>query len=81
MPTSVDVCLQVDGIYYTGMYRPWGVPWAIHAGKRLLELSGQSVEVVISDTEIRVVAPHINAKLIRAHHYGVFRTASCKAAA
>jgi len=77
MPTSVDACLQIDGIYYTGMYRPWGVPWAT-AGKRLLDLRGQSIEVVISDTEIRVVGPDINAKLIRTHHYRIFRSPACR---
>jgi hypothetical protein len=79
MPIDVDACVQIDGKFYTGMYRPWGVPWAT-AGKRLVELSGQSVEVVISDTEIRVVGPDVNARLVRMHHYRIFRSDSCNSA-
>jgi hypothetical protein len=79
MPIDVDVCIEMDGNYYTGMYRPWGVPWA-KAGKRLLELKGQSVEVIVTDSDIRVVAPKVNARLQRMHNYRVFRLDSCNAA-
>jgi hypothetical protein len=79
MPIDVDVCIDRDGNYYTGIYRPWGVPWA-KAGKRLLELRGQSVEVIVTDNDIRVVAPKVNARLQRMHNYRVFRLASCNVA-
>jgi hypothetical protein len=75
----VDVCIEMDGDYYIGMYRPWGVPWA-KAGKRLLELEGHSIDVIVTDSEIRVVAPKINARLRRMHNYRVFRLDSCNAA-
>jgi hypothetical protein len=78
-PTDVDVCIEMEGSYYTGMYRPWGVPWAT-AGKRLLQLKGQHVEVIVTDGEIRVVGPKINARLQRMHNYRVFRLDSCNAA-
>jgi hypothetical protein len=76
MPTDVVVCLKIDQTYYTGAYLPWGVPWAT-AGKRLLQLKGQSVEVIVKDKEIRVVAPKINARLRRTHKYQAFSIASC----
>jgi hypothetical protein len=79
MPIDVDVCIDMDGNYYTGIYRPWGVPWA-KAGKRLLELRGQSVEVIVTDNDIRVVAPKVNARLQRMHNYRVFRLDSCNVA-
>jgi hypothetical protein len=79
MPVDVDACVQIAGVYYTGMYRPWGVPWAT-AGKRLMELVGLSVEVVISDTEIRVAGPHVNVRLVRMHHCRVFSSPSCNSA-
>ena len=79
MPIDVDVCIEMGGNYYTGMYRPWGVPWA-KAGKRLLELKGQSIEVIVTDSDIRAVAPKINARLKRMHDYRVFRLDSCNAA-
>src|ERR1700730_15240615 len=50
MPWDDNVCLQIDQSYYTGTYSPWGVPW-VTSGKRLLELKGQSIEVVITDMD------------------------------
>jgi hypothetical protein len=79
MPNDLDVCIEMDGNYYTGTYRPCGVPWA-KAGKRLLELKGQSVAVIVTDVDIRVVAPRINARLQRMHNYRVFRLDSCNSA-
>ena len=79
MPINVDVCIEMDGNYYIGMYRPWGVPWA-KAGKRLLELKGHSIDVIVTESEIRVVAPKINARLRRTHNYRAFRLDSCNAA-
>jgi hypothetical protein len=73
-PISVDVCLRVDDAYYTGMYRPWGAPWAA-SGKKLLVLKGQSVEVVVTDADIRVIAPRM--RLQRMHNYRVFTSSSC----
>ena len=77
-PADLDVCVEVDGVYYVGEYRPPKVPWAT-GDKRLYELTGQPVEVVISEKHIRIVGPQIDVKLTRAHHFLPFLFAACNA--
>lgn len=79
MPMSVDVCLQIDGVYFAAMYRPWGVPWAT-SGKKLKELEGKFIEVIVTDTHIKVVSPPFNARLTRMHNYRIFGSSLCNAA-
>jgi hypothetical protein len=79
MPLSVEVCLSIDGTYYTAMYRPWGAPWAT-SGERLVELKGQTIEVVLLGTNIKVVRPRMSSPLIRTRNNGIFRSVGCKRA-
>ena len=60
-PREVEVCLQADGTYYTGWYSPWEVPW-VTSGLKLLPLKGQSVEIVVTDKEVRIVTPRMRLK-------------------
>ena len=46
VPPDIDFCFQVGGAYYTGISRPWGVPWATKANQ-MLAFQGQKVEKVI----------------------------------
>lgn len=78
VPFDAYLCFQVKDIYYIGTYSPWGFPWA-PPGKKLLALQGQSVEIVVTDERIKIVAP-FNKSLKRLHHYRQFRLASCNQA-
>jgi len=76
MPVDVTVCLRVAETYYAAVYSPWRVPWA-RAGKKLIALTGQSVEIVVTDKDIRVAAPQVHARLKRMHNYRLFKIAAC----
>jgi len=76
IPDDVDVCFQAGDVFYTGIYRPWGVPWA-RAGTKLLALEGKTVEILITDKHIQIVATGINLRLKRVHDDPLFRSASC----
>lgn len=75
VPFDADLCFQVKDIYYIGTYSPWGFPWA-PPGKKLLASQRHSVEIVVKDEPIKVVAP-CSASLKKLHHYGQFRSVSC----
>jgi hypothetical protein len=51
-------------------------PWATK-DKTLLALKGKTVEIVVTDKYIIVVAPRINLGLKRVHDDPVFRLDSC----
>jgi hypothetical protein len=75
VPFDAYLCFQMKDTYYTGKYSPWGFPWA-PPGKRLLALRGQSVEIVVTDERIKIVAP-LNINLNRILDYRLFKSASC----
>jgi hypothetical protein len=80
LPVPFDgyLCFQVKDTYYTGRYVPWGFPWA-PPGERLVALERQSVEVVVTDERIRLVAP-LKVTLRRTRDYRLFKLASCNKA-
>jgi hypothetical protein len=75
VPFDASVCFQVKDTYYAGKYSPWGFPWS-PPGKRLVALDHQSVEIVVTDERIRIVAP-LKESLNRIHDYRLFKLASC----
>jgi hypothetical protein len=76
MPDDVYACFQVEGAYYVGAYTPWGVPW-VAAGKHLLTLNGQSVQIVLTETEIKVITQHVKVRLKRINDFRIFKLPSC----
>ena len=76
MPDDVYACFQVEETYYVGGYIPWGVPWAT-AGKRLLALRGQSVQIVLTEKEINVVTQKVKVRLKRISDFRIFTIPSC----
>ena len=75
-PWDSDLCFQAGKDFYTGIYYPFGVPWAT-SGKELLLLEGKTVEIFVTDKHIKVVAPRINLRLKRVHDDAIFQLASC----
>ena len=65
MPDDVDFGFQVDPLL-CGQQRPRGVPW-VAKGKSLLTIEGKSIEVIIKDKQIMVIAPRICLRLTRVH--------------
>ena len=76
MPLDSDFCFQAGESFYTGTYYPFGVPWA-RKGEKLLLLEGKTVEIVVTDRFITVVAPQIKLRLKRVHDDPIFRLVSC----
>jgi len=76
VPPELYFCFQEGAEYHTGIPRPWGVPWANKA-KRLLALQGQSVEIIVTKTEIRVLAPQVDVRLKVVHNNAVFKLDAC----
>jgi hypothetical protein len=76
VPDDYDFCFQVGESFYTGTYYPFGVPLA-KKGKRLLPFEGKSVEIVVTDKHIEIVAPPINLRLKRVHDDAAFQLNSC----
>jgi hypothetical protein len=76
VPDDLGFCFQAEGNYYTGMYysRLW--PRATK-GKKLSLLKGQSLEILVTDKEIRVVDSRIKVKLTRVHSSPGFQSDSC----
>ncbi len=78
MPMNINICLEINGTYFTATYRPWGVPWAT-SGKKLLKLAGKSIQVIVTEKYIRVVTPRFNTRFIRMHRFPMFDSLSCNA--
>jgi hypothetical protein len=72
----LDFCFQVGDKYYAAKPRPWGVPWSTK-GKRLQALQGQSVEVVVTQRDIIVIAPQVKVRLKLVHGNEVFSLDAC----
>lgn len=78
-PTAPNIafCFQVGDAYYTATDRSWGLSWANKAMK-LRALQGQSVDIVITDREIKVIGPKVKVRLWVAHNYSLFKLDGCK---
>jgi hypothetical protein len=76
VPVDSEFCFQAGDNFYTGIHHPGPVPWATK-DKRLLALKGKTVEIVVTDKYIKVVAPRSNLRLKWVHDYPVFQLASC----
>jgi len=76
VPDDSYFCFQAGDNFYAGAYFPWGVPWA-KQGKRLHALKGKTLEIVVTDKYIKVVAPRINLRLKRVHDFHIFQLDSC----
>jgi len=76
VPDDSYFCFQAGDNFYTGAYLPGGVPWA-KQGKRLQALKGKTLEIVVTDKHIKVVAPRINLRLKRVHALHIFQLDSC----
>jgi hypothetical protein len=77
VPDDFGFCFEAEGAYYTGMYFSRALPWATK-GKKLSVLKGQSVEIVVTEKEIRVVDSRIKVKLRRIHGDFLFQSDSCR---
>lgn len=72
-----DVCLKADQKFYFGSYHTWKGPWA--KGVNLHSFEGQSVEMQVSDKQIRIVSPQFDINVKRIYGAGNrFRIQSCK---
>ena len=76
VPDDSYFCFQAGDNFYTGAYLPGGLPWA-KQGKRLQALKGKTLEIVVRDKHIKVVAPGINLRLKRVHDLHIFQLDSC----
>jgi hypothetical protein len=79
LPTAPNMafCFQVGDAYYTATDRSWGFRWANKAMK-LRALQGQSVDIVVTDREIKVIGPKVKVRLWVAHNYSLFKLDGCK---
>jgi hypothetical protein len=75
VPDDSYFCFQAGDDFFTGVYGPFA-PWA-KQGKRLQLLKGKTVEIVVTDKHIKVVAPRINLRLKRVHDLHIFQLDSC----
>ncbi|HSZ62071.1 MAG TPA: hypothetical protein VK828_09745 [Terriglobales bacterium] len=78
-PTASNIafCFQVGDAYYTATDRSWGLSWANKAMK-LRALQGQSVDIVITEREIKVIGPEVKVRQSVAHNYSLFKLDACK---
>ena len=78
-PTAplVAFCFQVGDAYYTGTDRSWGIRWANKALK-LQTLRGQSVDIVVTDKEIKVIDHKVKLRLWVEHNDPRFNLSGCK---
>jgi hypothetical protein len=76
MPANLDFCFQAGDAYYVAVSHLWVFHWTNKA-KRLLELQGQSVEIMVSDRDIRVVDPHFKVRLRVVHNDSGFKLDAC----
>jgi len=74
-PLDFDVCVRIDQHFYSGMYRPWKGPWAKKINLSALE--GKSVEVVVTDKHLKILAPRVDVRLKRLYPAKGFRNPSC----
>lgn len=75
-PPNIAFCFRAGDRYYVGTDRSWGVPWANKA-RKLQNLKGESVKILVTDKEIMVVDPQVRLRLWIAHQYRVFSLDSC----
>ncbi len=75
MPRDIDFCFQIGDRFYAAISRPLGVPWAKNAEK--LALRGKSVEIILGDKEIRVLAGRTTVRLKIVHNDSVFQVDAC----
>ena len=76
VPPELDFCFQAGAKYYAAKPRPWGTPWSAKS-KRLLALQGQSVNIVVTEKEIRVVVPQGTVRLKLVHGNNAFNLDAC----
>jgi hypothetical protein len=78
-PTAPNIafCFQVGDAYYTATDRSWGLSWANKAIK-LRALQGQSVDIVVTDGEIKVISPKVKVRLWVVHNYPLFKLDGCR---
>ena len=76
VPPELDFCFQAGDKYYAAKPRPWGAPWSAKS-KRLLALQGQSVDIVVTEREIRVVVPQGTVRLKLVHNNNAFNLDAC----
>jgi hypothetical protein len=78
-PTAPNMafCFQVGDAYYTATDRSWGISWANRAIK-LRALQGQSVDIVVTDEEIKVLGPKVKVRLWVEHGDSLFKLDRCK---
>ena len=75
-PPNIAFCFRAGDRYYVGTDRSWGVLWANKA-RKLQNLKGESVKILVTDKEIMVVDPQVRLRLWIAHQYRVFSLDSC----
>jgi hypothetical protein len=80
-PISDDAgfCFQSGDSYFVGAYYSRGLPWTTK-GAKLLALKGQSIEVIITDKDIKVVDARIKVNLKRVHNDSFFKSEPCRSA-
>ena len=78
-PTAPNIafCFQVGDAYYSATDRSWGISWANKA-KKLQALQGESVDIVVTEEEIKVVSPKVKVRLWVVHNYSLFKVDGCK---
>ena len=74
---SIAFCFQVGDAYYTATDRSWGLSWANKAMK-LRTLQGQSVDIIVTDEEIKVINPKVKVRLWVVHNYSLFKLDGCR---
>lgn len=77
VPPDGGFCFRAGDSFYTGESRESGLPWATKA-KRLLALQGQSMEIIVTEKRIIVMAPRLRLTLDRTHDDGRFKVTACK---
>ena len=76
-PIDSDFCFQSGNTFYAAISRPWDLPWANKKAERLLDMKGQSVEIVVYDKEITVFAAGTTVRLKMVHKDIAFRLDAC----
>jgi len=79
VPPDTYFCFQNGDKYYTGMAQPWSGPGASKVEK-LIALQGQTVEILLTNKKIKVVAPALKLTLRRTPRNPTFSLPACREA-
>jgi hypothetical protein len=74
---NIAFCFQVGDAYYTATDRSWGLSWA-NTAMKLRALQGQSVDIVVTEGEIKVIGPKVKVRLWVVHNYLRFKLDGCQ---